>query len=139
MECHHQESLGVPNTTNRYLIEPLSGCMHPKVMLSSRLVKLRNTMASSSKLSVKLFMNLAKADWRTVMCSNLGNIQRELGANQMNPYSVKKLLKYFDMPAQQSWRAPCLSELMDVKSGTGKIENFSTDDISYMINFLCSS
>ena len=63
----------------------------------------------------------------------------ELGANPMSPDSVKKLMKYFEMPDQQSWRVPCLRELMDVKSGTGLIANFSTDEITYMINFLCSS
>ena len=134
-----RHALGVPNTTHRYLIEPLSGCLHPKVMLSSRLVKLRDTMASSNKLSVKLLVNLVKDDWRTVMGRNLGNIQRELGTNQVNPSTVKKLMNYFEMPAEQSWRAPCLRELMDVKFGTGTIENFSTDEINYMINFLCSS
>ena len=108
-------------------------------MLSSRLVKLRDTMASSNKLAVKLLVNLVKDDWRTVMGRNLGNIKRELGENQMSPSSVKKLLRYFEIPDQQSWRVPCIRELIDVKSGTSIIDNFSTDEITYMINFLCSS
>ena len=47
-------ALGVPNTTHRYLIESLSGCLHAKTMLSSRLVKLRDTMISSKKSNTRI-------------------------------------------------------------------------------------
>ena len=87
--------LRVPNTTHRYLIEPLSGSMHPKVMLSSRLVMFRDTMNKSSKLVIKFLINLFKGDWRTVIGRNLGLIKRELGGDLLTPELVKKYLKYF--------------------------------------------
>ena len=96
-------------------------------------------MASSNKLSVKLLVNLFMADWKTVMGRNPGNIQMELGENQMNPSYVKKLMKHFEVPAQQRWRTPCLRELIDVKNWTGMIENFSTDDQFplFILDLLC--
>ena len=43
-----RKALSIPNTTHRYLIEPLSGCIHPKVMLASRLTKFRDTIRNSN-------------------------------------------------------------------------------------------
>ena len=108
-------------------------------MLSIRLVKLRDTMASSNKLSVKLLVNLAQNDMRTVMGRNLGSLQGELGVDELTPPYVKKHLRYFEAPPQHIWSAPCLKELLDVKSGKGTLKGFSNDDVNKLINFLCSS
>ena len=80
-----RHALRIPNTTHRYLIVPLSGSMHPKVMLSSRLVNFRDTMVNSHKLVIKLLVNLFKGDWRTVIGRNLGIIRRELGGGHTYP------------------------------------------------------
>ena len=45
-------ALDVPATTHRYLIEHLSGSLHPRTMLSSRYVKFVNSMLMSSKPEV---------------------------------------------------------------------------------------
>ena len=88
-----RKSFSVPYTTHRYLIEPLSGCSHPKVMLSSRLVKLRDTMMSCNKLTIKLLIKLFEGDWRTVMGRNLGLIKTELGGGLLTPANIKRNLK----------------------------------------------
>ena len=108
-------------------------------MLSSRLIKLRDTMATSSKLAVKLLVNLAQNDMRTVMGRNLGSLQGELGVDELTPTYDKEHLRYFDAPPQHRWMAPCLKELLDVKTGNGTLEGFSNEDVNKLINFLCSS
>ena len=52
--------------------------MHPKVMLSSRLVSFKDTIVNSSKLMIRLLVNLFKGDWRTVIGRNLGLIRENL-------------------------------------------------------------
>ena len=99
-----RHALRIPNTTHRYLIEPLSRSMHPKVMLSSRLVSFKDTIVNSSKLMIRLLVNLFKGDWRTVIGRNLGLIRRELGGDLPTPELVKKNLKYFSVPVEQAWR-----------------------------------
>ena len=69
-------------------------------------------MASSNKLSVKLLVNLAQNDMRTVMGRNLGSLQ--LGVDELTPNYVKKHLRYFEAPPQYRWRALYLKELLDV-------------------------
>ena len=55
-----RQALRLPYTSHRYLIEPLSNCIHPKTMLSSRLVKFNSTLKLSSKPSVKLLSLLCQ-------------------------------------------------------------------------------
>ena len=130
--------LRVPNTTHRYLIEPLSGSLHPRVMLSSRLVMFRDTMNKSSKLVIRFLINLFKGDWRTVIGRNLGLIQKELGGDLITPELVKKHLKYFEVPAGENWRVTSISELLEVRSGLKKVEGFTATEVDYLIGLLCT-
>ena len=132
-------ALGVPNTTHRYLIESLSGCLHAKTMLYSRLVKLRDTMISSNKPSVKLLSYLVQGDHRTVMGMNLASIQRELNTDNISPVVVKKNMKYFPPPEDQAWRIHFIKELLEARTGKVKIDNIETDDIKNMIDLLCTT
>ena len=130
--------LGVPNTTHRFLIEPLSGSMHPKVMLSSRLVMFRDTMMKNNKLVIKFLINLFKGDWRTVIGRNLGLIQRELGGDMITPELVKRHLKYFEVPAEEKWRVTTITELLEVKSGLRTVEGFTLTEVDHLIGLLCT-
>ena len=129
-----RHALRIPNTTHRYLIVPLSGSMHPKVMLSSRLVNFRDTMVNSHKLVIKLLVNLFEGDWRTVIGRNLGIIRRELGGNIPTPELVKKNLNYFPVRDKQALR---VDTLMEVKSGQKVIEGFTAMEVDYKIGLLC--
>ena len=133
-----RKSLNVPYTTHRYLIEPLSGCLHPKVMLSSRLVKLRDTMMSCNKLTIKLLIKLFEGDWRTVMGRNLGLIKTELGGGLLTPANIKRNLKYFQVPDDQQWRVSAVSELMEVRSGSTEIGGLSATEVEDYIELICS-
>ena len=48
----------VPNTTHRYLIEPISESLHPKVMLSSRYVSFVKRLSSSPKYVIRVLASL---------------------------------------------------------------------------------
>ena len=57
----------VPRTTHRYLIESISGQLHLKVMLASRLVK----FLGSLKWGVRFLAGISERDMRTVMGRNV--------------------------------------------------------------------
>ena len=46
--------------THRYLVEHISGCLHPKVMLASRYVTFYKALVSSTKLGVRYLARLNK-------------------------------------------------------------------------------
>ena len=57
----------VPNTTHRYLIETISGCLHPKVMLASCCCGFVKSLLSIPKYPVRVLASLCSSDQRTVM------------------------------------------------------------------------
>ena len=130
---------GVPPTTHRYFIEPLSGSPHPKTMLSSRYLKLRDSLLSSNKMEVALLASLAIDDNRTVMGKTISRLKREMQCHVLSPGYVKKKLKYFPTPEDEQWRLNFLEELLEVDSNMMTIENLSINDVKTMISALCTS
>ena len=129
----------IPCTSHRYLMEPLSKSPHPKTMLSSRLVKFQNSLCSSSKKEVYLLGNLAIRDNRTVLGKTMSRLKRELECQELNSSLVKEKIKYFPTPEGEKWRIEFLDELIAVRSNKMILENFSHDDVSQMIDALCTS
>ena len=129
----------VPRTTHRYMIEPMSGSPHPKTMLSTRYVKLIDSLCSSSKLEVSLLATLAVGDNRTVMGRTMSRLKQELGCQDLTPTNVKKKLEYFPTPEGERWRLNFLEELLSVSSNQSTIENLSQTDAKNMLAALCTS
>ena len=89
-------AFGVPPTTHRYLIEYMSGTLHPKTMLSSRYSKFVDSLCMSSKMEVALLANMAVQDNRTVMGKTVSRLKQELNSQVLTPSLIKKNLKYFE-------------------------------------------
>ena len=69
----------IPNTTHRYLIESISGTLHPKVMLASRYSGFAQSLLDSPKYPVRVMASLCTTDNRTVSGRSLSQISRECG------------------------------------------------------------
>ena len=131
----------VPNTTHRYLIEEISGSLHLKVMLCSRYAGFARSLLASPKYAVRVMASCCLDDHRTVLGQTMSNIAAECGlprsgSSLLTPAKVKKNLKYFDIPNQESWRTGLLGELLDSEQEVPGFDNEEVDDI---ISFLCSS
>ena len=131
-------TFSVPRTTHRYLIESISGQLHLKVMLASRLIKFLESLKTSSKLGVRFLAGISENDLRTVMRRNVANIATETGteAAALTPGLVKKNMKYFRVPDDQKWRVPLLGELINENIS---IPGFSESELTDMKNYLCTS
>ena len=131
----------VPNNNHRYLIECISGSLHPKVMLASRYHTFVNSLLKSPKYSVRVLANLCATDHRTVMGQSLAQIGRECGltggdTGQLSSALIKQKMKYFSVPPDQVWRTGILSELLDKNM---EVEGFSDVEIGVMVSHLCTS
>ena len=80
-------------------------------------------------------------DNRTLLGRTLGRIASECGVSvpSLNTTTVQKLVKYFDVPDDQLWRVPLLRELLDTRSKKCSIENLTTDQITFIIEDICTS
>ena len=136
-----RQAWGVPNTTHRYFIEPLSKCLHPKVMLACRFSIFVTSLLNSNKFGVRLTARLLSKDLSTVTGRNLQNIARECGMKKWQddrPLSceqIKTKMKYFRVPETEEWRLDILSEIMAAETS---IEGFTDDEISNMKTYICS-
>ena len=132
---------GLPWTTHRYWIEPVSGCQHPKTFLSSRYVKFVSSLSSCNKSAVRYLASLCQGDNRTLLGRTTSRIALEsnVGLENLQPNDVKLNLKYFPVPEEQEWRVSILSELLDVRSSNSVIENLTLVDVNQFIDIICTS
>ena len=103
-----RQTLDLERQTHRNLIEPLSGCLHPKVMLASRLVSLYRALIKSPKFSVRFLARLAERDLRTVLGSTLEYLlkQCKFDSSQLDKISstlVKKKMVYARQETEDEW------------------------------------
>ena len=132
----------LPWSAHRYFIESVSGCLHPKTLLSSRYTKFAGSLSSTMKTSVRYMANLARADNRTLLGRTLGKIRDECGVDSismMTPKDVKDKLKYVAVSQAESWRIDILKELLDVRTNKSDITDLSRNQISTMISDVCTS
>ena len=127
----------VPRTTHRYLIEGISGCLHPKVMLASRLVKFVEQLRSSSKMGVRVLASLACTDQRCVLGKTIAKVSRECSSNveDLTPSMVKGNLKYFDVPEEERWRLGPILQILDENL---EIPGFTHEETSEILDTLCT-
>ena len=107
-------------------------------MLSSRLVKFSDSLCNSNKKEVYLLGNLAISDNRTVLGKTMSRLKREMECQELSSGLVREKMKYFPTPEGETWRLEFLEELFAVRANQMNIENFSQDDVSQMIDALCS-
>ena len=130
----------VPNTTHRYLIESISGSLPPKVMLASRYSAFVKSLLSSPKYPVRILASLCTSDLRTVMGRSLSQIAVECGlargdSSLLTPELIKKKMKYFAVPGQETWRVGCLEELLGSHL---EVPGFTTET-EVMVSYLCKT
>ena len=113
----------VDRKTHRYLIEPMSQCVHPKVMLLSRLVGFRKTLANSPKFSIRYLCHVTEKDHSTVFGRTLHSILKECDLKEnefdkLNPQLVKRKILYQKVPEEEQWRVPVIREILGIRNGT---------------------
>ena len=73
------------------------------------------------------------------MGKNMGRIEKDLKSDKITATKVKKELRYFPVPEEQAWRIPFIKELLEVRSGNAMMSNIEAEDVTKMINILCTT
>ena len=131
----------VPFRTHRYLIESISECLHPKVMICSRFVKFVDGLVKCNKPAIVMLGNLGKSDNSRVCGKNLSLIASlcDTTTEKLNANLVKGVMKYQDIPEEESWRIDILSELLLQRRDDVTIEEFEKEEIDSLIELICIS
>ena len=70
--------LKIDRCTHRYMIEPLSDCLHLKTVLAARYATFHQSLVNSKKLTVRFLARLAEDDQWTVLGRTLGGAAKNL-------------------------------------------------------------
>ena len=94
------------------------------------------SLASSSKPSVRYLARLVKNDNRTLMGKTLSRISRETNVTKASLTSlvVTKSMVYFPVPDDQMWRIVIPKDLLNVKQQSLFLGQFNLDETSTMIH-----
>ena len=136
-----RNTFSVPRRTHRYLIETISQCIHPKVMICTRFVKFVKALNMSSKSGICFLINLVQNDNRTVCGKNLSEIATECNVEKVSltSHEVKQNMKYSKIPESEKWRENMLSEMMLYRNTDFvKIDNFLKHEIDEIISMVCT-
>jgi hypothetical protein len=134
-----RQCFDVDRQTHRYLIEDLSGSLHPKVMLCSRYSSFHNSLLRCDKFSVRFLARLAENDQRTVFGQTLGQIGNECKKNFPSKNEIKRKMKYFEVPNSEKYRLGLLRDLIGCKFGRLTLPDFSKNEVEEMLRFVCVS
>ena len=129
--------------THRYLLEQISGCLHPKVMLASRYVTFVKSLVNSNKFSVRYLARWNERDHRTVLGRTLCRMKAECDVSKavglLTPGAVKRNMKYSHIKEGEQWRINLILELIEVRARKLGIPDFETNEVDEMIKHLCIS
>ena len=127
-----------PCQAHRYLIEPISGSCHPKVMLASRFSSFTESLLSSPKYAVRFLAGLSSKDYRPNMGKQPHQIGVECGAREQQALTagiVKEEITYFRTPQVEKWRIGIIKELLEENMEF----QLSADQVKTLLTFLCTT
>ena len=145
MESSYNRSVKImmdlPYATHRSLIEPLTGETHPKKILLSRFLGFMDKITKSGKERVKMLMETARKDVRSVTGSNYRNIMLLVGKSSVADVRKEDVEKigYFELDSDQLWKVGSIREIIKVKQGLMEVPGFGSDELETILNFLCTS
>ena len=129
----------LPVETHRSLIEPITSKPHLRTTLMSRFLSFINHVSNSQKIVPKMLLNLVAKDTRSTTGSNLRKILL-----LTNKCSISELMKkdvyaltYHPLNEEDIWRANLVSELIDEQEGILEVQEFSIEELTDIIQFLC--
>ena len=133
--------LGVPLTTHRYFLEPLSGLKHLKFTLISRFLGFISQIEKSKKILPNVLLQLIKRDCRSITGSNLRNILLMSSKDDISDLTRTDIdsMVYMPVPDHDKWRINMVEELINIKRGELLIEEYEAEHIDYMINEISTS
>ena len=133
--------LDLDRRTHRFLIEPLSGHLHLKTILLSRLVSFHKSLVNSHKFTIRFLARLIERDLRTVHGKTLNWLLGQCNLEDIDDLSsnlVKRHVLYCSRNEETDWKTSIASELYRVKKKEKEVEGFSDSEINDIFLHICT-
>ena len=88
-----------------------------------------------------MLIETAKRDMRSVTGRNYREIILLLGKTSLEDVNRRDCenVEYFKISEADSWRVGIIEELINLKNETLDIDNFSDEELDYILNYICTS
>ena len=132
--------LDLPFATHLYLIQPITGQEHVKIILARRFLTFIEKIKNSAKPPLVMLLSEAMADVRSITGSNCRNIMLLVGKNSVNDVCTadSSSIKYFDVQAENKWRVPLARELIEIKTNHLEVPGFEEEELNSILDFTCT-
>ena len=131
---------GLPRTTHRYLIEPVSNQKHARKMMNMRFLSFMQSVRKSKKTCLKNLIKVIEYDTRSVTGHNLRTLMLNSSTDNIKNLMPKHADNdYFEVPEGEEYRIEFIKELIEVKNNTYKVDGFSNEELDDILCFLCTS
>ena len=131
----------IPRETHRYFLEPISKQAHIRFILMKRFLRFIEQIENSSKSAIKSLLSICRNDCNSITGKNLRNILLLCNKNSISSLSGNDIdnLTYNQVPEDESWRIDHLNELLNIRSNSLEVPGFTSDEITDIINIVCTS
>ena len=125
-------------------IEPLSNCIHPKIMLLSRMVAFYKMQLDSPKFCVRYLIRLAEKNMRTIIGKTLSYVAVNCGIldteyHKLNSGMIKRRMKYADTSTEDQWQVLLALELKLLRDEQLTLEGFTDQEVEELLTYTCTS
>ena len=131
---------GLPYGTHHFFIEPVSNQKHMSLKLLQNFTNFIDSIRRSKKSVLRTLYDVTKNDVRTVTGSNLRNILRMTNLSNVDGVTYQSVvnLRYHEADDKESWRAPLVLEILDIKSGICSIpDGWTYKDLDEILQIAC--
>ena len=132
---------GLPYSTHRYLIEPLSEKMHMSRTLMRNFLSFIAELRKSSKPVLRQLYDLSKNDVLTTTGANLRNIlllTNLSNVDHLKPCIVDQI-SYKTIKKEDQWRVELIKELIDMKCGVKNLpEEMTMTEVEDILDLACT-
>ena len=100
-----------------------------------------DNIAKNEKEAIKMLMNIAKKDVRSVTGRNYREIMLLVGKTSVNDVAKSDAdkIEYFQMENKDKWKVGIIKEIIDVRSKVAEIDNLNSEELETMLTYLCTS
>ena len=131
----------LPLQTHKYLIEPISETRHLKFVLIDRFLGFLQQIEKSQKHIPKQLLSFIKHDVRSTTGSNLRNILLLTDKPSVEDVTRDDLrkLEYAPIDKEDKWKVKFIKEITDIKFNKLIVEDFTTEELEDILEYLCTS
>ena len=135
----------LPHQTHRFFFEHLTECRHLKILLIRRLLKFLFNIIDGDRDSCRLLLRTICKNANATTGRNLRNIEGEAGI-MLDVENLKSKIdmvsdkvSFADIPLGESWKINAVKELSKIKSNHLQVDEFTSEEVDEMLQFICVS